>query len=55
MLELEGGVVIEHVHVELTLTSQTRKGQIAAAQIADDGADWIVSEQQVELGVQGVT
>ena len=55
LLELESGVVVENVHVQLALPGQTGEGQVAASQVANDWVDWIVSEQQVELRVQGVT
>ena len=54
-LELESGVVVEHVHVQLALSRKARKGQIAATQKADDGVDGIVAKQKVELCVQRVT
>ena len=52
-LELEGGVVVEHVHVQLALPGEAGEGQVAAAEVADDGVDGVVAEEQVELGVQG--
>ena len=55
LLELESGVVVEHVHVQLALPGESREGQVATAQVADDWVDGIVSEQQVELRVQRVT
>ena len=46
------GVVIQHIDVQLALPGQPGQGQVAAAEVSDDGVDGIGTKQQVELGVQ---
>ncbi len=46
--------MIKHVHVQLALSGQSGQGEVAAAEIADDGIDRVRAEEQVEFGVQGV-
>ena len=47
--------MVEHIHVQLTLSEEAGERQVAAAQVADDGVYRIITEQQVELRVQRVT
>ena len=49
-----GRVEIEHVHVQITLPAKAGEGEIAAAQVADDGVDWVGAEMEVELRVKRV-
>ena len=53
-LSLLSGVLFDDVDVELALVGQAGKGQVAAAQIADDGRDFVIPEEQIELGMEGV-
>ena len=47
--------MIEDVHVQLALFSETAKGEIAAAQITDDRVDRVGTKEQVELRVKRMT
>ena len=44
--------MIQHIDVQFALPGQPGQGEIAAAEISDDGIDGIGTEQQVELGVK---
>ncbi len=52
--QLLRGVLVDDVDVEFTLAGEAGKGEVAAAQIADNGRDLVAAKEQVELGVQGV-
>ena len=52
--ELAAGVMVEDVHVQFALSGEAGLGEVAAAQVADDGIDGIIAVQQVELGVERV-
>ena len=52
--ELVAGVMVEDVYVQFPLFGEAGLGEVAAAQVADDGIDGIGAVQQVELGMERV-
>ena len=52
LLELECGVVVENVHVQLALSRKAGEGQVTTAQVAHDWIDGVIAIQEIELRVQ---
>ena len=47
------GIVVQHIDVQFALALTVRQGEVAAAQVANDGGDGIaLLVEQVELGMQ---
>jgi hypothetical protein len=45
--ELLAGVMVENIDVQLALLAESGEGQIAAAEVADDGGDRVSAEREV--------
>ncbi len=52
--QLDRGVRIEHIDIQLALLGESGQGQIAAAEIAHNRIDRVPPKQQIQLGVQRV-
>ena len=50
--QFDCGIAVENVNIEFALTLQARKGQVTAAQIADNRVDRVVTVHEVEFGVK---
>ena len=52
--QLVAGVVVENIHVELSLFRQPSEGEVAASQVAYLRVERVLAEEQIELGVEGM-
>jgi len=52
--ELVAGIMVKDIYVEFALLGEPGQSQVTAAQVTDLGIEWVLSEQQVQLGVKRV-
>src|SRR5690606_32051408 len=53
--QLLRSILVQYIHVQLTIALQSSEREVTAAHIAHDGVDAVVTESQVQLGVQWVS